>query len=248
MKKVVLVTGGSRGIGAAISRQLAAKQWSVAVQYRQSRDEARQLCAELREQGVEAACFAVDMAEPEQIKQLFANVVTCFGHLDALVNNAGITAPLSRLETFDAARVERVFKINTIAPILCCTEAVRTMSTRYGNRGGVILNISSAAARLGSPGEYIDYAASKGAIDTLTIGLAKEVADDGIRVNAIRPGLIDTDIHASSGEPGRVERLAPFVPLLRGGRPDEVAAAAVWLLSDEASYCTGAILDVAGGR
>ncbi|MBA4709168.1 SDR family oxidoreductase [Aquitalea aquatica] len=248
MSQTLLITGASRGIGAATAVLAASAGWQVAVNYRQDEAAAQQVVAAIRAQGGEAQAFQADVSDEAQIIQLFAAVATRFGRIDGLVNNAGATAPMGRLDSFSAERIQHMLQLNVAGPMLCCREAVRRMSTRHGGRGGIIVNVSSAASRLGSAGEYVDYAASKGAIDTLTLGLAREVASEGIRVNAVRPGLIETGIHALSGEPGRVERLAPAVPMQRGGQPQEVAAAIVWLLSDAASFCTGSILDVSGGR
>ena len=245
--KVVLITGASRGIGAATARLAAAEAWRVAVNYRKDLAGAEAVVAELRRAGADAEAFCADVSLEADIVGLFDAVAERFGRIDALVNNAGVTAPIGRLEDYSAQRVEQVLRSNVLGPILCC-EAVRRMSTRHGGSGGAIVNVSSAASRLGSAGEYIDYAASKGAIDTLTLGLAREVAAEGIRVNAVRPGLINTSIHASSGEPGRVARLADSVPMRRGGEAEEVAAAILWLLSDASSFCTGGLLDVSGGR
>ncbi|QEL56131.1 SDR family oxidoreductase [Chromobacterium paludis] len=243
--KVALVTGGTRGIGAATTRLLVAQGWRVAANYREDEASALALKAEL---GDAVELFRADASEEKAIVRLFDDALCHYGRLDGLVNNAGVTAPMGRLEDYSAERVERILRVNVLGPLLCCREAVRRMSTHHGGDGGAIVNVSSAASRLGSAGEYIDYAASKGAIDTLTLGLAREVAAEGIRVNAVRPGLIETDIHAASGEAGRVARLAPSVPLGRGGQPAEVAEAIVWLLSDAASFCTGSLLDVSGGR
>ncbi|RQO77201.1 NAD(P)-dependent oxidoreductase [Aquitalea sp. FJL05] len=248
MSQTLLITGASRGIGAATAVQAATAGWQVAVNYRQDEVAAQQVVAAIRAQGGEAEAFQADVSDEAQIIQLFAAVAARFGRIDGLVNNAGATAPMGRLDSFSAERIQHMLQLNVAGPMLCCREAVRRMSTRHGGRGGIIVNVSSAASRLGSAGEYIDYAASKGAIDTLTLGLAREVAGEGIRVNAVRPGLIETGIHALSGEAGRVARLAPGVPMQRGGQPQEVAAAIVWLLSDAASFCTGSILDVSGGR
>ncbi|WP_159875352.1 SDR family oxidoreductase [Aquitalea denitrificans] len=248
MARTLLITGASRGIGAATAVQAASAGWQVAVNYRQDEAAAQQVVAAIRAQGGEAEAFQADVSDEAQIIQLFATVATRFGCIDGLVNNAGATAPLARLDSFSAERILRMLLLNVAGPMLCCREAVRRMSTLHGGRGGIIVNVSSAASRLGSAGEYIDYAASKGAIDTLTLGLAREVAGEGIRVNAVRPGLIETGIHALSGEAGRVARLSSSVPMQRGGQPEEVAAAIVWLLSDAASFCTGSILDVSGGR
>lgn len=245
---VLLVTGGGRGIGAATARLAAARGYSVAINYRRDAVAALALVERIRADGGQAAAFAADIAVESEVERLFAQVDDAFGPLDALVNNAGVLETQMRVEAMDAARVQRILATNVIGPLVCCREAIRRMSTRRGGRGGTIVNVSSVAARTGSPGEYVDYAASKGALDTLTIGLAQEVAADGIRVNAVRPGFIHTDMHASGGEPDRVERVKAFVPMKRGGQPEEVARAILWLLSGEASYTSGTFLDVAGGR
>jgi NAD(P)-dependent dehydrogenase (short-subunit alcohol dehydrogenase family) len=203
---------------------------------------------EIRGNDGRAIAVRGDVSVEKDVLELFRECDRSLGTLTALVNNAGIVAPQSRLETMDAERLQRMFAINVVGAFLCAREAVRRMSTRHGGKGGAIVNVSSAASRLGSPGEYVDYAASKGAIDTMTLGLSKELAADGIRVNAVRPGFVHTEIHASGGEPNRIERLRDAIPLKRGGEPEEVAHAILWLLSDEASYATGALLDVSGGR
>ncbi|RIH84909.1 Glucose 1-dehydrogenase 1 [Calidithermus terrae] len=248
MARVLVVTGGSRGIGAATARLAARRGYAVALSYRANREAAEGVAAGIRAGGGEALALRADVSSEAQVLELFAAVDRAWGRLDALVNNAGVLGAQMRLEAMSAERLQRVFATNVIGAMLCAREAVRRMSTRYGGQGGAIVNVSSAAARLGSAGEYVDYAASKGALDTFTLGLAKEVAAEGIRVNAVRPGLIHTDIHASGGEPGRVERLAATVPMGRGGSAEEVAAAIVWLLGEEAAYVTGALLDVSGGR
>ena len=248
MARTLLITGASRGIGAATALQAAAAGWQLAVNYRQDAAGAARVVASIQAAGGVAQAFQADVAEEADIIRLFDAVVQHFGAVHGLVNNAGSTAPMGRLQDFSAARIQHMLQLNVAGLMLCCREAVRHMSTTTGGQGGVIVNVSSAASRLGSAGEYVDYAACKGAIDTLTLGLAREVAAEGIRVNAVRPGLIATGIHAISGEPSRVARLAPGVPMQRGGLPDEVAAAIVWLLSDAASFCTGSILDVSGGR
>lgn len=225
----------------------AARGYTVFVNYRQQREAAESVVRRIRADGGLAFTAQADVAVEADVVRLFGEVDEV-GTLTALVNNAGVLEAQARLDAMDAARLSRVFATNVIGSFLCAKEAVRRMSTRYGGAGGGIVNVSSSAARLGAPGEYIDYAATKGAVDTLTVGLAKEVAAEGVRVNAVRPGIIDTDIHASGGEPGRLERLAGSVPMRRGGSPEEVAGAVLWLLSAGASYVTGAIIDVAGGR
>jgi len=248
MANVAIVTGGGRGIGAATALALARHGYNVCVAYQQRQDAAEKVVAACREAGVTALAHRVDVSVEAEVLDLFSTVDYQLGGVNALVNNAGIVARQSTVADMEADRIERILRVNVLGALLCAREAVRRMSTRRGGKGGVIVNVSSRAASLGGPGEYVDYAASKAAVDTLTVGLAKEVADEGIRVNAVRPGLIETEIHASGGEPGRVERLKHGVPMLRGGRPEEVAAAVVWLLSAEASYVTGSILDVSGGR
>ncbi len=248
MSKVILITGGSRGIGAATACLAASRGYAVCVNYLHRRDVAEALVAEITHVGGTAIAVAGDIASEIEVGHLFTTVDARLGPLTALVNNAGILERQARLEEMDAARLGRIFATNVVGAFLCTREAVLRMSTRHGGAGGAIVNLSSVAARLGAPNEYIDYAAAKGAIDTMTIGLAKEVASEGIRVNAVRPGIIHTEIHASGGEAGRVERLAPTVPMQRGGTAEEVAHAILWLLSDEASYTTGTILEVAGGR
>jgi NAD(P)-dependent dehydrogenase (short-subunit alcohol dehydrogenase family) len=244
---VMVVTGGGRGIGAATARLGAKRGYSVCVNYRANRAAAEAVVDAIASSGGRAVAVVGDVASEADVKRIF-NAATDLGSITALVNNAGILERQGRLDEMDAARLERVFSTNITGAFLCAREAVRRMSTRHGGSGGGIVNVSSMAARLGSPGEYVDYAASKGAIDTLTTGLAREVAGEGIRVNAVRPGVIRTDIHASGGEPGRVDRVKAAVPMKRGGEPDEVARAILWLLSDESSYCTGTFIDVSGGR
>jgi len=248
MHKVMLITGASRGIGAATARLAAARGYALCINYRQQREAAEQLVDEITRQGGQAIAVAADVADERQVAQLFAAIDSEFGRLDVLVNNAGMLERQARLEEIDGARLLRVFGANVFGSFHCAREAIRRMSTRHGGRGGAIINLSSIAARLGAPNEYIDYAAAKGAIDAMTVGLAKEVAAEGIRVNAVRPGVIRTEIHASGGEPKRVERVAASIPLGRGGEAEEIAKAILWLASDEASYTTGALLDVAGGR
>ena len=248
MQKVLLITGASRGIGAATARLAARRGWAVAVNYHRQADAAQAVVDTIRAEGGRAVALAGDVADEAAVLRLFADTEAALGPLSALVNNAGVLAPQMPLAEMDVARWQRMLATNVLGPLLCCREAVRRLSTRRGGLGGAIVNVSSAAARLGSPGEYVDYAASKGALDTLTLGLAKEVAAEGIRVNGVRPGFIYTDMHADGGEPGRVDRVKAGIPLQRGGQPEEVAAAILWLLSDEASFTTGHMLDVAGGR
>ena len=247
MSKVVLITGASRGIGAATARLAAQRGYSVCVTYRRNEAAATSVVGNLQALGTRAIAVQADVSAEADVVRLFETCDRALGTPAALVNNAGILEMQMRVERMDAGRLHRVFATNVIGPFLCAREAVRRMSTMAGGRGGAIVNVSSGAARLGSPGEYVDYAASKGAIDTMTIGLAREVAAEGIRVNAVRAGFIYTDIHASGGEPDRVERVKAFAPLKRGGMPEEVAAAILWLLSDEASFTTGSFIDVTGG-
>ncbi len=246
--KVLLVTGGSRGIGAATCRLAAKAGWAVAVNYAANPLAADEVVRAIRADGGRAMAVQADVADEAQVLRLFEQVDATLGRLGGLVNNAGVVDQRARLDEMDVARWRRMFDTNVIGSLLCAREAVRRMSPRHGGSGGAIVNLSSAAARLGSPGEYVDYAASKGAIDTFTLGLAKEVAAENIRVNAVRPGLIDTDIHASGGRPDRLRELAPQVPMQRGGQVDEVASLIVWLLSDAASYTTMSLIDVSGAR
>ena len=246
--KVVLITGGSRGIGAATARLAAARGYDVCVNFHTNRDAAGLVVQEVQATGSRAVAVAADVSVEADVVRLFEACDTSFGRLDALVNNAGILETQTRVDAMDAPRISRVLATNVIGPFICAREAVRRMSTKYGGRGGAIVNVSSGASRLGSPGEYVDYSASKGALDTMTIGLSREVAEEGIRVNSVRAGHIYTELHASGGEPNRVERVKEMVPMKRGGSPDEIANAILWLLSDEASYTTGAFIDVAGGK
>jgi NAD(P)-dependent dehydrogenase (short-subunit alcohol dehydrogenase family) len=248
MSGTLVITGGGRGIGAATARLAAERGWAVCVNYRRERAAAESVAGDIARAGGRAIAVGADVSSEADVLRLFETAVRELGPLGGLVNNAGILERQARLEDMDAARLGRVFAVNVIGAFLCAREAVRRMSTRRGGAGGAIVNVGSLASRLGSPGEYIDYAASKGALDSLTIGLAKEVAAEGIRVNAVRPGLIYTEIHAAGGEPGRVDRLKDAVPMKRGGRAEEVARAILWLLSDEASYSSGTFIDVSGGR
>jgi NAD(P)-dependent dehydrogenase (short-subunit alcohol dehydrogenase family) len=245
---LLLVTGASRGIGAATARLAAERGYSVCLNYRENRAAAEAVARDVESRGTRAAIVQADVSIDADVVRLFETCDRELGPLDALVNNAGILETQLRVESMDGARLGRVFATNVVGSFLCAREAVRRMSSKRGGRGGAIVNVSSGASRLGSPNEYVDYAASKGAIDTLTIGLAREVAEEGIRVNAVRPGFIYTDIHASGGEPNRVDRVKTIVPMQRGGTADEVARAILWLLSDEASYTTGAFIDVTGGK
>jgi NAD(P)-dependent dehydrogenase (short-subunit alcohol dehydrogenase family) len=248
MRKVLLVTGGSRGIGAATCILAAQKGWAVAVNYTSNSQAADDVVAQIKKAGGEAMSVQADVANEEQVLAMFEKVRNTLGPLQGLVNNAGVVDVSARLDQMSMARWRRMFDINVLGAMLCAREAIRQMSTLHGGQGGSIVNLSSAAARLGAPGQYLDYAAAKGAIDSFTLGLSKEVAAEGIRVNAIRPGLIDTEIHASGGLPNRVKDLEHLVPAKRGGTAMEVAHAIVWLLSDDASYTTMSFLDVSGGR
>jgi NAD(P)-dependent dehydrogenase (short-subunit alcohol dehydrogenase family) len=248
MQRVTLVTGGGRGIGAATARLLAQQGHAVAVNYARDSAVAERLVDRILAAGGRAIAVRADVSIEADVLRLFEAIDEELGPLTGLVNNAGIVDVAARVDAMSVARIERIFAVNVLGSFLCAREAVKRMSTAHGGAGGVIVNVSSAAARLGSPAQYVDYAAAKGAIDNFTVGLAKEVAAEGIRVNAVRPGLIETDIHASGGDADRATRLAPLVPLQRPGSADEIAQAIVWLLSDAASYCTGAILDVSGGR
>jgi NAD(P)-dependent dehydrogenase (short-subunit alcohol dehydrogenase family) len=244
----VLVTGGSRGIGAATARLLAEHGYDVCIAYRDRADSAQAVVADVEASGVRALAVRADVSQEEDVVRLFATAQTELGRLVGLVNNAAVLDQQSTVADLQAERIQRILSVNVLGAFLCAREAVRAMSTADGGLGGAIVNVSSRAAVLGGAGEYVDYAASKAAVDALTVGLSREVADVGIRVNAVRPGLIETEIHASGGEPGRVGRLGPTLPMGRGGRVEEVAEAIVWLLSDKASYVTGSFLEVSGGR
>lgn len=248
MNKIMIVTGGSRGIGAATALLAAQRGYAVCVNYLHNRKAAEEIVRNIERIGRHAIAVAADVASETDVVRLFETVDKELGCVTALVNSAGILEKQTRLDGIDAARLHRIFATNVTGTFICSREAVRRMSTRHGGEGGGIVNVSSRASQIGSPGEYIDYAASKGAVDSLTIGLAKEVAEEGIRVNAVRPGFIYTDMHASGGEPNRVDRVKEFAPMKRGGKAEEVASAILWLLSDEASYTTGAFIDVSGGR
>jgi NAD(P)-dependent dehydrogenase (short-subunit alcohol dehydrogenase family) len=248
VNKVVIVTGGSRGIGAATARLAAQRGYAVCVNYRRNQAAADALVSEIAAAGGTALAVGADVASERDVVTLFETVDARLGPLAALVNNAGILEKQTRVEQIDAARLDRVFGTNVRGAFLCAREAVRRLSTRHGGNGGAIVNVSSRAAQLGAPGEYVDYAASKAALDALTIGLAREVAAEGIRVNGVRAGIIYTEIHADGGEPNRVDRLGPTLPMQRGGEAIEVARAILWLLSEEASYSTASFIDVAGGR
>ena len=248
LSKVVLITGGSRGIGAACALLCAQSGYAVAVNYATNSLAADEVVRQIRAEGGQAMSVQGNVALEVDVLTMFDKVDAKFGRLNALVNNAGVVDQASRVDAMTLARWQRMFEINVFGSFLCAREAVKRMSTRYGGQGGAIVNMTSAAAKLGSPGQYVDYASAKGAIDSFTIGLAKEVAKEGIRVNAIRPGIIETDIHASGGQPSRASDMAPQVPMQRAGSAAEVAEAIVWLLGDKASYTTGAVIDVTGGR
>ena len=248
MQQVIVITGASRGIGAATARLAALQGYRVCINYHADDEAAERVLAEVRELGAEAIAVRADVSVEDEVIQLFHRVDSELGRVTALVNNAGTIGHTSRLEDMSEFRLLKLMKTNVVGPMLCAKHALQRMSTRHGGLGGSIVNVSSVAARLGSPNEYVDYAASKGALDTFTVGLAKEVASEGVRVNAVRPGYIHTDFHALSGDPDRVSTLEASLPMGRGGRAEEVAEAIIWLLSDKASYSTGSFIDLGGGR
>ncbi len=248
MKKVIIITGSSRGIGAATAIHAASLGYAVCVNYLKNVDSANQVVSKINHNGGTAIAISADVSQESEVIRLFETVDQKLGIVNALVNNVGILAPKTRVDQMDMLRLNKIFNTNITSYFLCAREAIRRMSTHYGGHGGSIVNVSSAASRLGSAGEYVDYAASKGAIDTLTIGLANEVAREGIRVNCVRPGFVHTEIHADGGEADRVNRLSASLPMQRGGTPSEIANAIIWLLSDEASYINGSFIDATGGR
>jgi len=244
----ILITGASRGIGAATAKMLAARGHNVCVNYHKQKHKAEQLVTQIQQLGVGAIAVQADVSQEQEVLALFKCMDEQLGPITGLVNNAGILLPQMLVEQMDAQRINQLLTTNVTSYFLCCREAIKRMALKHGGQGGAIVNVSSAASRLGAAGEYVDYAATKGAIDTLTIGLSKEVALESIRVNCVRPGFIATDMHADGGEPNRIERVKSAIPMGRGGQPDEVANAIVWLLSDQASYVTGSFTDIAGGR
>lgn len=248
MKKTVIITGASRGIGAATAIKAAMEGYAVAVNYHQNESGAENITQQIVNLGGIARSFRADISDEESVIAMFRDIIHHFGVVDVLVNNAGTLESQMQFKSMSTDRIRRVFNTNVFGQMICAREAVKHMSVTNGGRGGSIVNVSSIAARTGSPNEYVDYATSKGAIDTFTIGLAKEVADEGIRVNAVRPAFIHTDIHASGGDPGRIDRLKSSIPLKRGGTAEEVAEAIMWLASDKSSYCTGAFIDITGGK
>lgn len=248
MSRIMLVTGGGRGIGAAVAKLAARRGYAVGVNYHANADAAHAVVEEIVQGGGRAIALQADVSQEDQVLRMYGELDQQLGRIDALVNNAGILEQQMRVDQMSADRLLRVLSTNVVGAFLCAREAVRRMSTRHGGQGGAIVNVSSVAARLGSPNEYVDYAASKGAMDTMTIGLSKEVAPEGIRVNGVRPGTIYTDMHASGGEPGRVDRLKGVIPLRRGGTVEEVAGAVMWLFSDEAGYTSGSFIEVSGGN
>jgi NAD(P)-dependent dehydrogenase (short-subunit alcohol dehydrogenase family) len=248
MSKVALVTGGSRGIGAATALYLAAKGYNICINYKSNSDAAAQVLAQVKSYGVKGISVQADVSNENDVVRLFHEIDDNLGAITHLVNNVGVLFPQCRVEDLTAIRINTILTTNVTSYFLCCREAIKRMSTHHGGKGGAIVNVSSAAARLGAPHEYIDYAASKGAIDTLTTGLSLEVASENIRVNCVRPGFIHTDMHADGGEPDRINRVKENIPLQRGGQPSEVASAIAYLLDDEASYITGTFMDLAGGK
>lgn len=248
MSKTVLITGGSRGIGAATALLAARNGYAVAVNYTSNSLAADEVVRQIRAAGGQAITIQADVANESQVVAMFEKIDARFGRLTALVNNAGVVDTTIRVDDITLTRLQRMFEVNVFGSFICAREAVRRMSTRHGGEGGAIVNVSSAASRMGSPGQYVDYASAKGAIDTFTLGLAREVATEGIRVNAVRPGIIETEIHASGGLPNRAKEVAPMVPMQRPGAAHEVAEAIVWLMSGKSSYATGALLDISGGR
>ena len=247
-QRTVLVTGGGRGIGAATSLLCARHGWAVAVNYTNGTAAAQGIVARIRSEGGTALALQADVADESQVLAMFASIDKDMPPLGALVNNAGVVDVVARVDEMSVARLQRMFSINVFGSFVCAREAIKRMSTKHGGKGGSIVNLSSAAARLGSPASYVDYAAAKGAIDVFTLGLAKEVATEGIRVNAVRPGIIETDIHASGGIPDRAKQMAPLVPMQRAGSSEEVAEAIYWLMTESSSYTTGSVIDVTGGR